>query len=181
MMPIRRASRHGFLLALPPRETIETFRNSHYEPGWIPEGSRVYRYGSDPSQARWSRGAWVNLTTDLFEVAGEALERCALLDATMITLQYDPRNNKPGAIWNTAAWRATLIAKQDVPVYVGIAAPMAFDLSTGKRYRGRGDQRIHRIYQGGAVQLVTGRGEFDKFDWMVPPVPMKWTQWAGHH
>lgn len=181
MTQVRRAAREGFPLAPIERDVIESFRGHHYEAGWLTAGSRVYRYGADESQARWSRGPWVNVTEDLFHFADEALEKCALLDATMVTLQYDSRNKKSGAIWNTAAMRATLIAAADVPVFFGIAGPMAFDLSTGKRYRGTGDQTVHRVYPGGASQLLISRADFDKFQWSIPPVPMKWTKWPSHH
>jgi hypothetical protein len=203
---VKKMPRHGVPLLPIGQEVLETFLNRQYEFGVLPQGSKVYRYGSDETQARWSRGAWVNVTEDLFHFTDEALEKCALLDATFSTMHarpeectivsgmpktanevwrhphtsYETRGKKPAEIWNTAAWRATLIALDDVPVYVGIAGPMAFDLSTGKRYRGLGDQAAHRTYPGGASQILITGTNFDKF-MFVPPERMQWTRWPQHH
>lgn len=218
MTQVRKASRMGVSLLPIGEEAVETFRNRQYDVGLLPKGSRVYRYGSDETQARWSRGQWVNLTEDLLYFTDEALEKCALLDATFWTmeteqdaakrnktkqeaalrangtaaagklpdvwrnasLEYQTHGNKPAPIWNSAAWRATLIASEDVPVYFGVAGPMVFDLSTGKRYRGPGDQVAHRTYPGGASQILISGMEFDKFTF-VPPERMMWTRWPQHH
>jgi len=158
-MAIRKALRADVPLLPLSGEATDTFRDRHCQAGWLPKDSRVYRYGSDETQARWSRGQWVNITEDLFHFTDEALEKCALLDATFWTMEteqetaqrekakreaamriwrnpspeYQTAGNKPAPIWNSAAWRATLIALEDVPVYFGVAGPMAFDPSAGKR------------------------------------------------
>lgn len=218
MTQIRKVLRAGVPLLPMGYEVLDTFQNRQYDFGFLPQGSRVYRYGSDESQARWSRGQWVNVTEDLFHFTDEALEKCALLDATFWTMEteqeiaqrekdkrdaalgvngrhsagrmpdpwrnpsaeYQTSTKKPPTIWNSAAWRATLIALEDVPVYFGIAGPMAFDLSTGKRYRGPGDQTVHRTYPGGASQILISGMNFDKFTF-VPPERMQWTRWPQHH
>ena len=181
MTQVLKASLDGFPLPPLSLEVISTFRHHRYLAGWLPAGSRLYRYGSDESQARWTRSYWVNVTEDFFHSANEAIEKYGLLDATMSTLQYDPdpKSRKPGAIWNTAGWRGTLITSKDVPVYFGVAGAM--DLSTGHRYRGPGDQTVHRCYTGGASQILVSHTDFDKFEWIVPPVPVRWTKWPGHH
>ena len=217
-MAIRKALRADVPLLPLSGEATDTFRDRHCQAGWLPKDSRVYRYGSDETQARWSRGQWVNITEDLFHFTDEALEKCALLDATFWTMEteqetaqrekakreaamrmngrsaavkvpdlwrnpgpeYQTAGNKPAPIWNSAAWRATLITLEDVPVYFGVAGPMAFDLSSGKRYRGQGDQTAHRAHPGGASQILISGMAFDKFTF-VPPERMMWTRWPQHH
>ncbi len=217
-MQIRKVLRADIPLLPLGSDVLETFRDRHCNVGWLPKQSRVYRYGSDETQARWSRGQWVNVTEDLFYFTDEALEKCVLLDATFWTMEteretaqrekakreaalrmngrpaavkisdvwrnpgpeYQTSGNKPAPIWNSAAWRATLIALEDVPVYFGVAGAMAFDLSTGKRYRGPGDQTAHRAYPGGASQILISGIDFDKFTF-VPPERMMWTRWPQHH
>jgi len=217
-MTIRKALRADVPLLPLSGEATDTFRDRHCQAGWLSKNSRVYRYGSDETQARWSRGQWVNVTEALFHFTDEALEKCALLDATFWTMEteqetahrekvkreaamrmhgrsaavkipdpwrnpspeYQTAGNMPAPIWNSAAWRATLIALEDVPVYFGVAGPMAFDLSTGKRYRGQGDQTAHRAYPGGASQILISGMSFDKFTF-VPPERMMWTRWPQHH
>jgi len=218
MTQVRKVLRAGVPLLPIGYDVLDTFKNRQYDFGFLPKGSRVYRYGSDETQARWSRGQWVNVTEDLFHFTDEALEKCALLDATFWTMEteqetahrekakreaamrmhgrsaavkipdpwrnpspeYQTAGNMPAPIWNSAAWRATLIALEDVPVYFGVAGPMAFDLSTGKRYRGQGDQTAHRVYPGGASQILISGMSFDKFTF-VPPERMMWTRWPQHH
>ena len=201
-MAIRKALRADVPLLPLNGEAMDTFRDRHCQAGWLPKGSRVYRYGSDETQARWSRGQWVNVTEDLFHFTDEALEKCALLDAIFWTMEteqeaaqrekakreaamrmngrsaavkipdlwrnpgpeYQTAGNKPAPIWNSAAWRATLITLEDVPVYFGVAGPMAFDLSSGKRYRGQGDQTAHRVYPGGPPR-------FSSVEWRLTNSP----------
>jgi hypothetical protein len=217
-MAIKKALRANVPLLPLSGDAMDTFRDRHCHVGWLAKDSRIYRYGSDETQARWSRGQWVNVTEDLFYFTDEALEKCALLDATFWTMEtereaaerekakrktvmlgsaratgarlpdawrnpsseYRTPENQPAPIWNSAAWRATLIALEDVPVYFGVAGPMAFDLSTGKRYRGPGDQTAHRAYPGGATQILISGMDFDRFTF-VPPERMQWTRWPQHH
>jgi hypothetical protein len=119
----------------------------------------------------WSRGSWVNATTDRFDYVDEAIEWCSLLDATMRGLEP----GKATGVWNTAAWRCTLIANQPVPIYSGITSSLAFDLFSSTIYRGAGDQMPHRSTPGGATQILIPGGEFNKFNWL-PPVKLESTR-----
>lgn len=152
-------------------EEQATFLDRGYQPGWIPAGVCVYRYGSNPSQAIWSRRSWVNVTTDRFDFTDEAIEWCSLLDATMKGLHADGVTG----VWNTAAWRCCLTALKPVPVYHGIVAPLGFDLYTAKVYRGPGDQIPHRTTSGGAVQILVPVSERDSFT-QPPPVSLQPTR-----
>ena len=156
-------------LSYPPltREIEATFQDSRFEEGWIAAGQSVFRHGSDPSQARWSRGKWVNATLDEFEYSAEAIKFCALLDATLHALESS-KNGQPTGVWNTAAWRCTLTARAPVAVYFGYAAPLIFDSSVAKVYRGSGDLSPDRCVPGGAVQLLISGDAFDRFHWSHP-------------
>lgn len=160
-------------VAYPPLDSEEqaTFRDHRYQPGWIAAGASVYRYGSNPSQALWSRRPWVNVTTDRFDFTDEAIEWCSLLDATMKGLQAEQATG----VWNTATWRSCLTALKPVPVYYGIVAPLSFDLYSATIYRGPGDQIPHRSTPGGAVQILVPVSERDSF-MQPPPVSLQSTR-----
>ena len=42
-----------------------TYRDGLCEPGWLEPGTILFRYGSDPGQAVWTRGRWAYTTTQL--------------------------------------------------------------------------------------------------------------------
>src|SRR5215471_18882213 len=103
-------------------ETAGTFRGAP-GPGLLAANGTLFRYGSTQDQALRSTRDWINLSEDCFRTSQEVIESLCLLDMTA-----------PGAReWNTAGWRAMFVAKVAIPVWYGLAGPMAFDVFSGKR------------------------------------------------
>ena len=164
----------GSLPTLPPsfRETFQTFSCCA---GLLPRGLKLYRYGSTRQQATSSRQDWVNFSEDCFRTSEEVIQNLCLLDftgsdlgefdpkssaklpATQVAPGWKPSGGKTPEPWNVAAWRGEFEVTQDVYAWVGLAGPMAFDIHTGKRYRGQGDSAPHVSRPGGGSQVLVDR------------------------
>lgn len=59
--------------------------------------------------------------------------------------------------WNSAAHRGAFDVVKQLYAWVGLAGPMAFDVFTGKRYLGKGDQAPHISRPGGGSQILVHR------------------------
>ena len=103
------------------------------------------------------------MTEDLFHFTDEALEKCALLDATFWTMETEQETAQ-----REKAKRETVMRMN------GRSA------AGGKRYQRQGDQTAHRTYPGGASKILISGMAFDKFTF-VPPERMMWTRWPQHH
>jgi hypothetical protein len=127
----------------------------------LPANGTLFRYGSTEEQALGSTGDWVNLSEDRYQTSQEVIERLCLLDMTA-----------PGAKeWNTAGWRAMFVAKIAIPVWYGQAGPMAFDVFSGKRYRGPGDLSANMTRGGGGSQVLVHKSNFPGL-FPSPPVSL---------
>lgn len=69
--------------------------------------------------------------------------------------------------WNTAAYRGKLVALEDVHVWAGIAAPMAFDRKRGIQVTSN-EGFVHSMMPGGATQLLVRTADMAKFDLRDP-------------
>jgi hypothetical protein len=146
----------------------DTFAAGTCQPGIVPAGTLLYRYGTTRNQAADSHQDWVNLSLDRYETSDEAIQALCLLDVTAHDLgeptgtphPLNPSATPPagaGGSWNVAAFRACFAVATAVPVWYGDASAMAFDLRLGKRYRGAGDMTPHMTRPGGGSQVLVNK------------------------
>jgi hypothetical protein len=149
-------------------DIARTFLNRAY-PGLLPRGSHVYRYGSSLPQLTGTTQQWLNLTEDAFDFAEDVLQFCSLLDMTVA--DHGERNPRTGAplagasaieAWNTGGLRGELEVLADVHVWVGIAAPFAFDRVQGRALGPLTPGTVHLVTAGGANQLLVSRADIPK-------------------
>lgn len=164
-------SRVASLPLLPPMFR-ETFQSCSCWAGLLPRGLLVYRYGSTKAHATTSGQAWVNFSEDCFRTSEDVIQNLCLLDFTgsdlgefdpktgakLVSTRLDPESKPPSGKkpppWNVAAWRGEFEVTRDFYAWVGLAGPMAFDILTGKRYRGFGDSTPHVSRPGGGSQVL---------------------------
>ena len=151
------------LLLLPPLDsTVKcTFQNSAVRAAWLPAGAHVYRYGASVPQVAATKGSWLNVTEDRFDVAEDALQSCSLLDVTLRDMgeryvMSGERRDTDSAreSWNTAALRGELVAKERLLVWTGRVAPLAFDRRQGIALTGSHKGDVHLLTRGGASQIL---------------------------
>lgn len=181
MSQIRRLTAHPLPRGLVPlsAQVTGTFRDCHYWPGLLPRGARVFRYGASIPQLTQSRQQWVNFTEDRFQFAEDAIRFCSLLDMTVS--DHGERSATSGRplpgvaavqTWNTAAFRGELVVLEDVYVWVGFAAPMAFDRIRGAQITGAPGERLHSTTPGGASQVLLRTDDLGKLRLSGTPVPL---------
>ncbi|MBA2669749.1 MAG: hypothetical protein H0U67_05200 [Gemmatimonadetes bacterium] len=158
-----------------------TFQTATYWPALVPRGARLYRYGSTQQQVRSSTQEWINFSEDCLPTSEEVIQRLCLLDFTdsdlgerdplsgaalpgRVVARGGPSGPNPPRPWNTAALRGAFRATDEVYAWAGLAGPMAFDVFTGKRYQGRGDQMPHISRPGGGSQVLVHRGQLVKLE-----------------
>ena len=177
MSRIQKAPAGTRVAGLPPLPAAfrETFQSGESWPGLLPRGVLVYRYGSTQVQATSSIQPWVNFSEECFRTSEEVIQSLCLLDFTGSDLgEFDPKTGgklvstpmgrgskspsgeKPQP-WNVAAWRGEFEVTREFYAWVGLAGPMAFDIHTGKRYRGPGDSVPHVSRPGGGSQVLVNR------------------------
>ncbi len=162
----------------PPPETVlppidqhvrETFRPSDCWPALVPKGTTLYRYGTTHQQVTGSRQAWINFSEDCLRTSDEVIQQLCLLDFTVANLE--PGTGPGPQPWNTASLRGRFQATQDLHVWAGAAGSMAFDVYTGLRYRGPGDQYAHIWRAGGGSQILVHRTHMDRIA-LISQVPL---------
>jgi hypothetical protein len=164
-------------------EYLETFLDGRCFRARVERDAVLYRYGSTPQQATSTSRPWVNFSEDRLDTS-EVIRSLALLDVTGADPGLrDPSTGKPlmpdhadptwtghgrggerPLAWNVASWRATFRAAREFHAWVGLAAPMAFDLYTGKQYRGPGDQLPHIARPGGGSQVLVNRSNLPRLN-----------------
>lgn len=114
------------------------------------------------------------MTEDAFEFAEDAIRFCSLLDATFLDHgERDAGSGRPvppieaEQAWNTAAFRGELVALDDVHLWAGVVAPMAFDRRRGIQVTGCADF-AHSVTPGGATQVLVHTADLGSLDLRHP-------------
>ncbi len=131
-----------------PASFRETFRGRECFAGSIPQGRRVFR----------DLGLLDFTSSDL---GGLDPGNRARLTGRGGSPEWTA-SGKTRRPWSVAAWRAELQAVHGLYAWVGAARPMAFDVFTGKRYRGPGDSTQHVTRPGGGSQVLVHRSSVPK-------------------